>query len=221
MFVVPKAEKLRALSFLISCSIALLTLPNNAIGFHTTRSNREFNPFSQRAADIVLDYIDPTPLIIAGHSRQEAALAQGEVDEVEEAAARSKPYRSSPTAAKFVHLSSLLYRQPVPRPVPLPYVPDMSVDAETRRKNKTAHKNREKRRLERWQKQEGMASLKAIAAKKVRLTVEDATVADFKPVHLTGWSGPRNLTSKYSLEVISSPDVLSRAGLTLVRWDGR
>lgn len=160
--------------------------------------------------------------MISGHRREEESMAQGDTDEVEEVAPRVRPYVRHPGPAQFNLLSSLLHCQTIPRPIPILYLPDMSVDAETRRKNKATHIKREKRRQERWQKQQdGATSLKTVAIKKAKVTVEGALLADFKPFPLTGWSGPRVFAPEYNVKVMSTPDALSFVGLALIGWDGK
>lgn len=170
----------------------------------------------------MLDDVDPVELVTVGHRRQEFAFESGEVDEVEAAAPRIHPLARKQAAAQLQLLSSLLYRQPTPRPMPIPYVPDMSLDAEARRKQKTTHMNRERRRLKRWEEQEReTVPQKAVAVKRVKLTVSEAVVTEFKPTQLGGWSGPQNASGRYPLNILSVPDALSCIGLTLYKWGGR
>lgn len=185
-----------------------------------TWGTHEFNPFASRAADVVVDNVDASALIAAGHHRQEQALDLGEIDEVEEPAPRTSMAACSQAQAAAVHpLSSLLTPLPLPPALePTPYVADMTVDATARKKQKTQHQKKEKRRFERWVEQMKVgSSMKGIAQKKTAATTSQAVVVSYKTNSLGGWASPRIIPQKFSIKILSVPDALSYSGLSLVR----
>lgn len=213
----PELGKAEGSSSYALYSLLTLKLP----GFRTTRSSREFNPFATQGEDIILGGVDPVQIVTSGHLLQEQAYGNGEVDEVEEPAVRRSPLVQKQTVAQVRYLSSLLVPRAVERPTPVRYIPNMGLSPAERAKAKTQHRRREKRRLERWEKQQvDGTTLKGIASKKMRITAAEAVVAPFVPNCLSGWTGPRTVPLQFPMKVLSVPDALAQAGLKLVCWDG-
>lgn len=157
-----------------------------------------------------------------GYQISEQAWEEGEEDEFEVITATSNVFSSQVRGCTFNPLSQLLVALPQNTPRACsPYVPDMDLSSQERRKAKDCHRAHCKRAGARSVVQAASGTtLKAIAIKKCNATKMLALAAEFlETVRPGGWTGGQ-LRTVYPM-VLSVADVLKISGLRLISWDAK
>lgn len=151
----------------------------------------------------------------------EQAWEEGEEDEFEVVLASASTITSR-VGCTFNPLSELLVALPQNTPNAFtPYVADMSLSSQERKKAKDSYRARRKRTTGRSTVQAASGtSLKAVAIRKSKITKALALRAEFvETARPGGWTGGRSCT--VYPKVLSVVDALKISGLRMVSWDGK